>query len=286
MLKLKLKNIYFAWHHFAAGRNIKTPLVLLVVGSLSLVLPMGAASGHHMRHASQGMAIYYNNVSAIQSHGRNYEDVCMRGRLTAYIQDDCYEFTDEMGNSIEVQLEGDVNWDLVAKDQLIDLFGEIDRNMFRVKIDAKAFTIVEETQQEGTPDSKSAMSVVSVAVATPLNVPVKERSAFSNAPIPVKSQVLLSEPNPVAVPVAVVSNAAVADNADNADNGAHAIQPMVVSSKGVATNGRVMQVQSAKLLNSTNEENMVSDPAAVNLSNEQHGQGNRARRGMESTGHH
>lgn len=206
MLKLKLKNIYFAWHHFAATCGTKTLVVLLAGGTLLLSLPIKQALGHHMRHgSSQGMANYYNNVSAIQSHGRNDEDVCMRGRLTSYIRNDCYEFTDEMGNSIEVELNSDVNWELVAKDQLIDLFGEIDRNMFRVKIDAKAFTIVDESKVVNPAETKLSGSVVSVAVAAPMNIIVDNEAALSSdTPMPAKSQGLLSKP----AAVSVVSNSA------------------------------------------------------------------------------
>lgn len=183
MLKLKLKNIHFAWHPFAASSSTKMLMVLLSVGSLSFILPTGQALGHHMRHGfSQGMANYYNNVAAIQSHGRDDEDVCMRGRLTSYISNDCYEFTDEMGNSIEVELDSDVNWELVAKDQLIDLFGEIDRNMFRVKIDAKAFNIVDD----------SGVVVVSPAATKPV-APKPAVAVVNSAAMPMSANALQAQ---------------------------------------------------------------------------------------------
>ena len=94
----------------------------------------------------RGFENYFNNVMAIQSHGKDEEDVWMRGRLTNYLYENSYEFTDEMGNSIAVELDDDIDWTPVYKDQLIEIYGEIDRNMFRVKVEVKGYRILEYPQ--------------------------------------------------------------------------------------------------------------------------------------------
>ena len=137
MFKIEQTQKKRPWLSFLLSSSAKKLVPLALIGGSLLMLP-AVHAGRHLENLPRGFDNYYNNILAIQSQGRDDEDVCLRGRLTSYLQDDCYEFTDEMGNSIEVELDDDVNWGLVSKDQLIEIFGDIDRNMFRVKIDAKA----------------------------------------------------------------------------------------------------------------------------------------------------
>ncbi|HIV15960.1 MAG TPA: NirD/YgiW/YdeI family stress tolerance protein, partial [Candidatus Avisuccinivibrio pullicola] len=60
-----------------------------------------------------------------------------RGRLTNYLGKDMYEFTDEAGDTIEVELDDDRNWSNIAKDQLIDIYGEVDKDLMSINIDVK-----------------------------------------------------------------------------------------------------------------------------------------------------
>lgn len=112
----------------------------------------------------RGFENYFNNVMAIQSHGKDEEDVWMRGRLTNYLYENSYEFTDEMGNSIAVELDDDIDWTPVYKDQLIEIYGEIDRNMFRVKVEVKGYRILEypqDTQESVTAGANTAVAAAS-----------------------------------------------------------------------------------------------------------------------------
>ena len=48
-----------------------------------------------------------------------------------------YEFTDEAGDTIEVELDDDRNWSNISKDQLIDIYGEVDKDLMSINIDVK-----------------------------------------------------------------------------------------------------------------------------------------------------
>mgnify|MGYP001776343311 CR=1 FL=1 len=165
MFKIEQTQKKRPWLSFLLSSSAKKLVPLALIGGSLLMLP-AVHAGRHLENLPRGFDNYYNNILAIQSQGRDDEDVCLRGRLTSYLQDDCYEFTDEMGNSIEVELDDDVNWGLVSKDQLIEIFGDIDRNMFRVKIDAKGFNILEETVPPEGNVAVAAASAPAPAVAS------------------------------------------------------------------------------------------------------------------------
>lgn len=67
-----------------------------------------------------------------------YDDqrVSLTGRLTNFLGHDRYEFTDDTGR-IEVELDDDRDWSFISKDQLITIYGEVDRDTFSVKIDVR-----------------------------------------------------------------------------------------------------------------------------------------------------
>ena len=170
-------------------------LVAYSVTALSVVaLGLGAigevcAGMHDMHYGPRGFTEQFRTVTAIQNHGRDDEDVYMRGRLTNYLCKDRYEFTDETGSAIEVELDDDVDWSPVYKDQLIEIYGEIDRNLFRVRVDAKAYRILEDPIihnddyiQQGTPATVSAVSAV--AAPAPAMSPAAAPAPASAAPAP------------------------------------------------------------------------------------------------------
>ena len=41
------------------------------------------------------------------------------------------------GDTIEVELDNDRNWSYLKKDELIDLIGRVDKDMFSIKIEVK-----------------------------------------------------------------------------------------------------------------------------------------------------
>ena len=114
-----------------------------------------------------GFNNYLNTVANIQSYGRDKDYVVLQGRLTSYLYKDCYEFTDLAGNSIEVELDDDVDWSGVHKDQMIEILGKIERNIFRIKIEAEYYSIMELPEAEEEDAAALASYAVSAAPASP-----------------------------------------------------------------------------------------------------------------------
>ena len=61
--------------------------------------------------------------------------VVLRGRFTRQVTHDKYEFTDEKGNTIVAELDDDKNWSHVAKDALMDILAEVDRDRYKVELE-------------------------------------------------------------------------------------------------------------------------------------------------------
>ena len=78
-----------------------------------------------------------DSVAAVKDRAYDDQKVTLRGRLTNYLGKDMYEFTDEAGDTIEVELDDDRNWSNIAKDQLIDIYGEVDKDLMSINIDVK-----------------------------------------------------------------------------------------------------------------------------------------------------
>lgn len=127
---------------------VKTTLFVLCLGTAGLAL--AAPSGFNSQVGSatpQGFNNSVQTVNDILSKGYDDQPVVLRGRLTAYLGKDHYEFTDLNGDRIEVELDDDFNWGQFSKDQLIDLYGDIDKDFFTTTVDAKGARAVDVTQQ-------------------------------------------------------------------------------------------------------------------------------------------
>lgn len=138
--------------------------VLLTAISLafaaSLAMPFSQAQAKDKYHEAlrmpTGFDIYLTSVHQVQTGASDEAEVLIKGRLTGYLYDNNYEFTDLIGQSIEVELDDDVDWSYVHKDQLIEIYGEVDRNMFKVKIDAKHYRILEEVNNAAMQNASNA----------------------------------------------------------------------------------------------------------------------------------
>ena len=149
--------------------------VLLTAISLafaaSLAMPFSQAQAKDKYHEAlrmpTGFDVYLTSVHQVQTGASDEAEVLIKGRLTGYLYDNNYEFTDLIGQSIEVELDDDVDWSYVHKDQLIEIYGEVDRNMFKVKIDAKHYRILEEVNNAAMQNaSNDTLNVASQNVAT------------------------------------------------------------------------------------------------------------------------
>lgn len=159
--------------------------VLLTAVSLafaaSLAMPFSQAQAKDKYHEAlrmpTGFDIYLTSVHQVQTGASDEAEVLIKGRLTGYLYDNNYEFTDLIGQSIEVELDDDVDWSYVHKDQLIEIYGEVDRNMFKVKIDAKHYRILEEVNNAAMQNASNA----TLNVASQ-NVAAADAAADANAP--------------------------------------------------------------------------------------------------------
>lgn len=163
----------------------------MLLGSAAFLLGIAmltpeAMAGHKMLFGPQGFENQYHTIASIQTHGRDDEIVVLRGRLTSYLYKDSYEFTDESGATIEVELDDDVDWSYVHKDQLIEIMGEVERNMFKIKIEAKNYRILEtsavarakEMTEAQTSNQDAVLSEIAAQEASPLDASALETNSL------------------------------------------------------------------------------------------------------------
>lgn len=169
--------------------------VLLTAISLafaaSLAMPFSQAQAKDKYHEAlrmpTGFDVYLTSVHQVQTGASDEAEVLIKGRLTGYLYDNNYEFTDLIGQSIEVELDDDVDWSYVHKDQLIEIYGEVDRNMFKVKIDAKHYRILEEVNNAAMQNASNAtfdaasQNVAAAVAAADANAPSSGATAATTA---------------------------------------------------------------------------------------------------------
>lgn len=188
--------------------------VLLTAISLafaaSLAMPFSQAQAKDKYHEAlrmpTGFDVYLTSVHQVQTGASDESEVLIKGRLTGYLYDNNYEFTDLIGQSIEVELDDDVDWSYVHKDQLIEIYGEVDRNMFKVKIDAKHYRILEEVNNAAMQNASNATFDVAsqnVAAAADANAPSSGSVAATTAAVaPTATAAAATAANPAATAAA------------------------------------------------------------------------------------
>lgn len=80
--------------------------------------------------------IQVTNIAELRANGYDDQYVSLVGRLTSYLGDETYEFTDNTG-TIVVELDDDRGWRHIRKDQLIQIYGKLDRDWDRLEIEVK-----------------------------------------------------------------------------------------------------------------------------------------------------
>ena len=118
--------------------------LMFFIGMLCILIVSANVYASSYNRGPQGFDNTVANVAEVLTNGYDDQYVIIRGRLTAYLGKDHYEFTDLNGDRIEVELDDDYNWSHISKDQLIDLYGKIDKDFFTTTIDAKAAYVVNE----------------------------------------------------------------------------------------------------------------------------------------------
>lgn len=124
-------------------QRFKTVLCI-VITSLWLATPAHADDDDWFNGQPRGFGNQLNSIVEIQNKGQDKDRVVLQGRLTNYLGKDNYEFTDLKGDRIEVELDDDVDWSQVHRNQLISIMGKVDKNMFTVKVEAKQYRILPE----------------------------------------------------------------------------------------------------------------------------------------------
>lgn len=131
---------------------MKKVVYAALVGALVSTMAYAAPGGFNNQpnstpggfNAPKGVST--NNVVTAQDVINNaYDDqyVTLRGCLTKQLGRELYEFTDQKGTKILVDLDDDMPWNHIQKDQLIEIVGEVDRDINNVKIDVKRAVAVQ-----------------------------------------------------------------------------------------------------------------------------------------------
>lgn len=97
-----------------------------------------APSGFKGSASAQPQGFSLTTLKSIEEVRKNSYDeqlVVLRGRFTRQVTHDKYEFTDEKGNTIVAELDDDKNWSHVAKDALMDILAEVDRDRYKVELE-------------------------------------------------------------------------------------------------------------------------------------------------------
>ncbi len=119
-----------------------TTIAAVLFSTAVIAGPHGFDSKGHY-YGPQGFVNSPTTVAEVLKNGRDDQIVTLRGRLTRHLYKDHFEFTDLAGNTIDVELDDDRNWNHIARDQLIDIIGEIDRDFMSISIDVKQAIPVE-----------------------------------------------------------------------------------------------------------------------------------------------
>ncbi|MBO8416471.1 MAG: NirD/YgiW/YdeI family stress tolerance protein [Proteobacteria bacterium] len=115
-----------------------TAAAAALFSAAALAAPQGFNGGQGVAGGPQGFNnAAPNTVAAVKSQAYDDQIVTLQGRLTKHLQKDHYEFTDLQGNTIEVELDDDQDWSNIAKDQLIEIVGEVDKDLLSISIDVK-----------------------------------------------------------------------------------------------------------------------------------------------------
>lgn len=108
----------------------------------ALAMPFAAfaqsPSGFTGSASAQPQGFSLTTLKSIEEVRKNSYDeqlVVLRGRFTRQVTHDKYEFTDEKGNTIVAELDDDKNWSHVAKDALMDILAEVDRDRYKVELE-------------------------------------------------------------------------------------------------------------------------------------------------------
>ena len=97
-----------------------------------------APSGFTGSASAQPQGFSLTTLKSIEEVRKNSYDeqlVVLRGRFTRQVTHDKYEFTEEKGNTIYAELYDDKNRYHEAKDAIMDILAEVDRDRYKVELE-------------------------------------------------------------------------------------------------------------------------------------------------------
>ncbi len=125
---------------------------ICIVFFLCFVSSISYANSYEQEHCCkgrpQGFDTELTSVAKIQQYGKDDDFVHIKGRFTNYLGDDKYVFTDFTGLTIVVELDDDFNWSQFSKNELIEIFGELDKDFFSVKVKCNGGKALQKTKEE------------------------------------------------------------------------------------------------------------------------------------------
>ena len=74
-------------------------------------------------------------VKQVKDQAKDDDIVTMRGRFTSHIRGDNYVFKDDAGDSIEAELDDDMNWSHVVKDQPVEITAKVDKDLLGIELE-------------------------------------------------------------------------------------------------------------------------------------------------------
>lgn len=116
--------------------------ITLAAALCAFLIPMVSQAqspgGFASQASGQPQGFELTTLKSIEEVFKNSYDeqlVVLRGRFTRQVSHDKYEFTDENGNTIVAELDDDRDWSHVAKDALMDILAEVDRDWRKVELE-------------------------------------------------------------------------------------------------------------------------------------------------------
>ncbi len=126
----------------------KLPLALLAMASVLAANTGLADDDHHPRRGDVcnlggnmpsgfGNGMQSMSVAQVKDSARDEQVVMLKGRLTKSLGDEKFEFADQAGDTVVVQLDDDRDWSAVGKDMPIEIVAEVDKEMFGLELEVK-----------------------------------------------------------------------------------------------------------------------------------------------------
>lgn len=116
--------------------------ITLAAALCAFLIPMVSQAqspgGFASQASGQPQGFELTTLKSIEEVFKNSYDeqlVVLRGCFTRQVSHDKYEFTDENGNTIVAELDDDRDWSHVAKDALMDILAEVDRDWRKVELE-------------------------------------------------------------------------------------------------------------------------------------------------------